>query len=99
METTSNSKKTPVMLICPCPINKCKGTLNQKDGSRFHSTDDQIRACQTKYLLEQGYKRKSAREFINPESGRILVLCKKAARAKPGKAGRYMGRPAKVKVM
>jgi hypothetical protein len=80
------------MYLCPVPGTNCHGTVggSKTEKVKYHSSPDLVRLCETQYLISQGYKKISSREFISPTSGAIMVLSKKAARAKPGKGAFYM---------
>lgn len=98
-DTAGRVGRSPMMFCCCTPKEHCNGGKNGKENSSFHSTADQVRACQTRYYVNVlGYKQLSPREFEAPNGGPVLVFSKHPTRAKPGKSpGLYMARPSKVR--
>lgn len=86
--------RSTLMFVCPCPYVSCSGIPDKQGRYRFHSSPEAVAACQKQYLIKQGYKQISRREYQNPETGSILVLSRRPARAKPGKGQRQMGKSA-----
>ena len=84
--------KRPTYWLCATPLEYCGGMPDKPLKCKFHSTAEQSRSCLRAYLKKMEYKQIGIREFVNPETGRILVLSKRQSRAKPGKGGRYMGK-------
>jgi hypothetical protein len=108
MASSDNSAKgrRPMMFSCMSPPEHCNGRKSLEKNATFrgHSTFDQCRACTRAYLIKQGYKQLSTREFQPPpdpvtgETQPVLVLDKKPSRMKPGKvANGYMAQPQKVR--
>ena len=94
-EKTKKEKRMSLFL-CSVPFDKCTGASNTKERLKFHTSPEEVLSCKGFHLTQQGYTKINRREYINPETGRILVLTRKPGRAVPGKA-RYMGRPLKVR--
>jgi hypothetical protein len=88
----------PSLFCCAVPYEHCSGTANEDEKLRFHGTEEAVLSCKHHYLQKQGYTKINKREFINPETGRILVLTRTPGRVKPGKQ-RYMGRPMRIREM
>lgn len=98
-ESGGVKKKRAIRFACCTPAKHCNGSLTG-DGLKNHSSSIEVHKCQGKYLVSQGYKKLSKREYKAPdilnedgnviEVGPVLVLNKKAARSKGGKADRYM---------
>lgn len=81
-----------VIFVCCTPFEFCKGKqAKAKEKFRTHGSNEQVLACKRNYLLAQGFTQLSKREFINPVSGCIQVISKKAQRAKPGKVDYMIG--------
>jgi hypothetical protein len=84
--------------ICATPYEQCSGSKNKKQELKFHATQEEVLICKGNYLIKQGFKKLNPREFINPETGRILVLTRKAGRAKPVRKNPiYLGKHLKVR--
>jgi len=84
-------KRSP-QYICPVPKEHCSGR-NTGDGGRVHVSHDGVKKCQAHYYTAvKGYTKVGSRDFAPADGGPILVMSKKATRAKPGKSDRYMTR-------
>lgn len=89
-------KKQTVLFTCATPKGDCSGRTMVESIFKVHSSHEEVIKCKVNYLLKNGYKRLSKREYINPENGRILVLSRKAPRAQPvRKNEKYLTRSAK----
>jgi len=89
-----------VRFVCGTPPKEgCTGLAGYNNLFRVHSSQEQVMQCKVAYLLRQGYKKLSPREFEDPVTGRILVLFKKAERSKPGKADRPMTAKSRTRYM
>ena len=92
-------KKQTTLFACATPVNYCTGKRNKAEGSTtvgLHASQEECISCKGQYLQKQGYVKKSKREWICPDSGRIMVLSRKAPRAKPvRKNEKYLTKQAK----
>lgn len=97
-------RRTPAF-CCGTPGSHCSGkkVTDHGSGATTHSSQDQVASCMRRYLLSQGYTQLTTRTFLPPvdkngNQGSIVVLNKKAPRAKPGKvAGSYLAGCLKVR--
>jgi len=99
LEAAKTRQKRAVMFACPVPKQHCGGKLCEKrqNAHRAHSTPAEVKKCEENYLTKiLGYKKLSPREWDQGEGLPILITSKKPARAKGGKAGRYMCDPARI---
>ena len=81
--------------LCPTPKSHCNGSIGNysasldKKGIKNHGSSEEAMKCYAKYLISEGYKRISPREF-RKEGEPIIVLTKASrfgARLRSGKAG------------
>lgn len=100
MEVTSGGmkKKRRAMFACCTPSQECSGKMSKETGVKFHGSTKEVQQCEGHYLLKQGFKKLNRRAFVDPETGYVRILTRKAARAKPGKETRYMARPLRIRV-
>ena len=96
--------------LCPTPAQQCFGALisdglgGKSSGLRkYHHDNLVLLQCYGKYLVSQGYERRSRREYISPMDGRILMLSKKPGlKVMSGKSSegartkRAIGRPHQI---
>ena len=88
---------------CPSPSGQCHGAqinsgLGSETHKKYHQDSLQTLNCFGKYLISQGYTRRSRREYKDPKTGEILVLCKKPGLpVRSGKGGKEGGKTVKGK--
>lgn len=68
-------------VMCGTPANECIGsfvpaTAGLQHGCKMHGTHEEALRCHKAWLLRQGYKPLSAREFVDPKTNSVLVLTK-----------------------
>lgn len=71
-------------VACPVPVRSCNGSLLQAGVGagrvKVHGDYLQVRRCQSKYLLSEGYERIGSRTFRPPPGSKypgILILDKR----------------------
>jgi len=79
--------------VCGTPDAYCSGNITVMTGvkskSKSHSSSRDAFKCYANYLIKvKGYKRIGSREFINPETGAVLVISKESKHGTPLRSGK-----------
>lgn len=80
----------PRRFICGVPNKDCKGSPSRLgpsglNVSKTHMNENEVYACQGRFLMSKGYKKLSRREYEAPNGGPITVLSKHPASLRTGK--------------
>lgn len=89
----SANKRKPYMHTCGVPKDQCSGTnsrVNMALGTsrKLHQSPDDAFRCHQRYLIGQGFKQLSPREFLTPDGVRVLTKpCRFGSMVRNGKEG------------